>query len=198
MKRSPSSQGFAIADARQIRALSSPIRQDILDAVTAIGPCSVSELAAATGRPADGLYYHIRRLLAVKLLKEVPGNGAGRAELRLDVAQKAFYLKYQPESRANKAAVLRVIGAMVRSAERTFRRGFTPDVAVVEGPRRNLWAGRWRGALSPAELAEVNALLNRLNALMRSGRRDGNAGVEPDRALYELTFILAPTPSRSK
>jgi predicted transcriptional regulator len=63
MKRSIPSQGSPIAGARQIRALASPIRQDILDALTAIGPCSVSELAAAIGRPADGLYYHIRHLL---------------------------------------------------------------------------------------------------------------------------------------
>ena len=182
------SKGFPVADRRQIRALASPIRQDILDAVTAIGPCSVAELAAALGRPADGLYYHIKRLLDVRLL--IAKDDAGG--LRLDSARKGLYLEYRPADRANRAGVLRVIGAMVRSAERTFRRGFVPGVAVVKGPRRNLWAGHSRGALSPAELAEVNRLLDRLNAVMRSGRRDRNRRRTANRSLYELTFILAP------
>ena len=191
MKRPQPSQGFVIADVRQIRALSSPLRQDILDAVTAIGPCSVSELAAAIGRRADGLYYHIRRLVKVGLLQEVVSDKSGRGELRLDVPHKASYLQYKPDSRANKAAILRVAGAMIRSAERGFRRGFDPSIAVVDGPERNLWASRNRGALTRAELAEVNALIKRLHAIMKSGRRDRADG-SADRSLYELTIILAP------
>src|SRR4051812_4900876 len=192
MRHSIASQGLPIADARQIRALASPIRQDILDAVTAIGPCSVAQLAVALGKPADGLYYHIRRLLDVALLMEVAGDGNARADLRLDAAHKSFYLEYKPENRANRAAVLRVIASMMRSAERTFRRGFRPGVAVVKGPRRNLWAGRSRGSLSAGELAEVNVLLDRLITVMRSGRRDREDMSAKDRALYELTFVLAP------
>jgi hypothetical protein len=192
MRQSIRSQGLPISEPRQIRALSSPIRQDIMDAVTAIGPCSVAELAATLGKPADGLYYHIRHLLAVRLLKEIESDGNGRAELRLDVSHKHLYLDYQPGNRANRSAVLRVIGAMLRSAERIFRRGFRTDVAVVRGPRRNLWAGRSRGALSPDELAEVNVLLDRLNTLMRSGRRDREDQRSADRSQYELTFVLAP------
>lgn len=195
MRQPIRSQGLPIADPRQIRALSSPIRQDIIDAVTAIGPCSVAELAAMLGKPADGLYYHVKRLLAVRLLREIPSDGNGRGELRLDVAHKALYLDYQPASRASKSAVLRVIGAMLRSAERTFRRAFRADVAVVKGPRRNLWAGRMRGALSPQELAEANVLLDRLITLMRSGRRDRSGDRSASRSLYELTFVLSPADS---
>lgn len=197
MRHFIASQGLPIADARQIRALVSPIRQDILDAVTAIGPCSVAELAAALGKPADGLYYHIKRLLGVRLLMEVRSDESGRGELRLDVAHKSFYLDYKPANRTNKTAVLRVIGAMMRSAERAFRRGFRPDIAVVKGPRRNLWAGRARGFLSERELAEVNVVLDELITLMRSGRRDREDSGSKDRALYEVTFVLAPAQGAS-
>jgi DNA-binding transcriptional ArsR family regulator len=198
MKRSRALQGFVISDVRQIRTLSSPIRQDILDAVTAIGPCSVSELAAAIGRRPDSLYYHVRRLVKVGLIREEPDGGAGRGELRLDVPHNRFYLEYKPESRPNKTAVLRVAAAMVRSAERGFRRAFDPDVAVVAGPGRNLWASRTRGALTPADLAEVNALIARLHTIMRSGRRDRGPSVAGDRSLHELTVILAPHPTSAK
>jgi hypothetical protein len=198
MRHAIASQGLPIADPRQIRALSSSIRQDILDAVAAIGPCSVAELAAALGKPADGLYYHVRRLLDVRLLMEVPADANGRTELRLDVAHRSQSLAYRPASRANKAAVLGVVGSMLRSAERTFRRGFRPDVAVVEGPQRNLWAGRARGSLSASELAAVNALLDRLITLMRSGRRDRGGAASTDRSPYELTFVLAPANRESR
>src|SRR3954467_15721721 len=104
MRHSIASQGSPISKAPQIRALSSPIRQDILDAVTAIGPCSVAELAAVIGKPADGLYYHIKRLVGVRLLEQVTADGTGRAELRLDVAHR-FHLEYRPANRANKTAV---------------------------------------------------------------------------------------------
>jgi hypothetical protein len=87
---------------------------------------------------------------------------------------------------------------MVRSAERNFRRGFQPGIAVVSGPKRNLWAARSRGALTPEELTEVNALLDRLNTLMQAGRRDNVDDAGPGRSLYELTFILAPTTRQAK
>jgi DNA-binding transcriptional ArsR family regulator len=195
-RQSLAAQGSPVAEPRQIRALASPMRQDIMDAVAAIGPCTVAELAAALGRPADGLYYHIKPLLDVRLLAEVPGDGNGRSELRIDVAHRAFYLEYQPANRTNKAAVLRVIAAMVRSAERMFRRAFHPDVAVVKGPRRNLWASRSRGSLSAAELVELNDLLDQVNSLMQSGRRDTGRGDGEERSLYELTYVLAPVVNR--
>jgi DNA-binding transcriptional ArsR family regulator len=181
--------GLPVVEARQIRALVSPVRQDILDAVTAIGPCSVSELASALGRPADGLYYHIKALMRARLLTGIGGEAKG---LHLDVVNRGFHLKYQPGSVANRRAVLRAVGAMVRSSERTFRRAYRPGTAVVGGARRNLWAGRARGALSQSELGEVNALLKRIVAIMRSGRHDRGAGSRRKRAFYELTFVLAP------
>jgi hypothetical protein len=107
------------------------------------------------------------------------------------VVNRAFHLKYQPGSAENRRAVLRAVGAMVRTSERTFRRAYRPG-AVVSGPRRNLWAGRARGALSQSELGEVNALIKRILTIMRSGRQDRKAGSRTKRAFYELTFVLAP------
>jgi DNA-binding transcriptional ArsR family regulator len=195
-KQARPAQGSPIAEPRQIRALASPMRQDIMDAVKAIGPCTVAELAAMLGKPADGLYYHLKPLLDVRLLAEVRGDGNGRSDLRIDVAHPDFFLEYQPANRTNKAAILRVIGAMVRSAERMFHRAFRPDAAVVTGPKRNLWASRSRGSLSAAELVELNALLGQVNALRQAGRRDAGSDDGEERSLYELTYVLAPVVNR--
>lgn len=182
--------GFSIGEPRQIRALASPIRQDILDVVTAVGPCSVAELSETLGRPADGLYYHLRLLLKVGLLVEASSDGN---PMRFDAAGKDMYLKYDPGDGANRRAVLRAIGSALRRTQRGFRAAYDPDVAVVTGPQRNLWAGRMLGALSKRELAEVNRLLRQLIGVMQAGRRERSRG-GTERVMHELTFVLAPSP----
>jgi hypothetical protein len=185
-------KGFAITQPRQIAVLASPTRQDIVDTVTAIGPCSIAEVADALDRPADGLYFHVRRLMAAGLLLPVgTREGAERGALRVDVPKRQMHLEYEPGNAQNRTAVLRVIGSMLRGAERTFRHGMRPGLAVTSGPRRNLWAGRSRGALSAGELKEVNRLLVQLATVMRRGRSDRGRG-RGKRTLYEVSFVLAP------
>ena len=76
-----------ISSPRQIRALISPVRQDIVDTVEAAGPCSVADLACLLGMPADGLYYHIRCLTRAGLLKAVNSKSQhGRSAVRLETA----------------------------------------------------------------------------------------------------------------
>ena len=68
LRQQKTPKGSAIADVGQIRALASSIRQDIVDTVAATGPCSVADVARTLGRPADGLYYHVKHLLGAGLL----------------------------------------------------------------------------------------------------------------------------------
>ena len=46
----------------QIRALASPVRQEIIDAVSAMGPVSIAELARTLGRRPSALYFHFAKL----------------------------------------------------------------------------------------------------------------------------------------
>ena len=170
----------------QIKALATPIRQDIVDTIAALGSCSVAELAAALGRPADGLYYHVKALQRAALIRVSVATRRRRPETRLSIDGPQS-IRYEPAQSANREAVLRLVSAMLRSARRQFARGLRQDGAVIRGPFRNLWAGRIRGGLSPSELREVNRLLN---ALIRTFRQ-----LRPtESSLYELTFVLAPTP----
>jgi DNA-binding transcriptional ArsR family regulator len=47
---------------KQLAALVSAGRQEIVDVLSQIGTVSVAELAAALNRPADAIYYHLRVL----------------------------------------------------------------------------------------------------------------------------------------
>jgi len=53
---------FIIQDKKQLTALTSSARQEIVDVLSQMRTVSVGELAATLGRPADALYYHLRVL----------------------------------------------------------------------------------------------------------------------------------------
>jgi len=176
-----------IRTVRRIALLASAIRQDILDSVDAIGPCSVAELAQVLGRSPHGLYHHIKRLERARLVKLRRTRGAdGRPRVQLEV-DRIQRLQYRPGDRESRAAVLRVVRAMVRSAYRNFSRAFHPGLARVSGPGRNLWAGRARGVFSAKDRIRVHRLLQALLAVCEDSRRSLKEG-----EMHEITFVLSP------
>jgi predicted ArsR family transcriptional regulator len=192
-----------IADPRAIAALGSPVRQELLDTVEALGgTATIAELAAQLGRPADGLYYHIDLLCRAGLLAAAKQgtSRAGRSERRYRVPTapgRALHVVYRPREPRNAAAVKDVVGGMLRIARRDFDRALAVAAAgddggqvVVEGAKRTLWAARGTGWVSDAELAELNRLLAELTRLLRKPR--GGAR----QRLISLCYQLAPMTAR--
>ncbi len=70
----------AVSNRALVRLLSSPVRQEIVDTLATLGgEAGVASLADQLGLPADGLYYHLRALVAGGLVDEIPGHsGAER------------------------------------------------------------------------------------------------------------------------
>lgn len=181
---------YYISGLDQIRAVSSPVRQDIVDAVAVIGPCSVSELGDFLDLRPDSLYYHVRVLRDLGILLEASRvNPRGQSIATYDVPGRPVFLRYELSTREGAAALSRYAAAMLRSAQRGFSHGIKSDEVVAEGPARNLRAARWKGWLSADELREVNQLLGHLIRLFRRGQPRG----AEDGKLYELTFVLAPS-----
>ncbi len=165
-----------------ITALASPVRQEIIDTIEALGGgATIAELAAELGRPADGLYYHVRRLVRAGLLA-----GTGSPEVyRIPRTSGPLMLDY----RRDPAAVRRVIASMLRIARRDFDAGFAEPGVRVTGATRSLWAARTKGWVGAAELAEINTLLARIERILRRRRRTGAR-------LASLCFVLAPVAAR--
>jgi predicted ArsR family transcriptional regulator len=181
---------YLISKPAQVRALASPVRQDIVDVVAQIGPVSSPEIANALGRPPDGLYFHLRLLTKVGLL--IAGervNGGGRAVFTYDVPGRPMRLSYDLGDRGTAAAISEVTASMMRSATRRFKQAaFDPSVRTT-GPARELWAGRTRGWLTKKGLEEVNQTINRLIDVV-------SAKAEPEGGCsYELSFVLSPAQS---
>lgn len=181
---------FHIERLDQIRALSSAARQDIVDAVTAIGPATAPEIARALHRKPDGLYFHLRALARVGLLKQGErSNSQGRIVATYDVPGRPMRIRYDLAAGAGARAISRVTASMLRTANRGFARAAAKGEARVDGARRELWAARTHGWLSPKALEEVNRNLTRIIALVRSGPAPRNA------CSYEVTFVLSPSRS---
>lgn len=185
MARKKSASGI-VEDAKKIAVLSTPIRIELVTAIQALGgQATVAELAVQLGRPADGLYYHLRTLVQGGLLEEHVEADARRYLLVTPPGER-MRLRYRPGATANAKAVGEVAKGMSRLAQRDFLRALADPDSVVDGPRRELWAGRLRGWLDAKELAEANRLLRRLAALMLGSRPEGGG------KLVMLHWMLAP------
>lgn len=184
-RSAPRDQLFVVAAAPQMRALVSPVRQEIVDALVAAGPCSIADLAAHVGRAPDSLYFHIRRLVKVGLVLELNERATGRRPAAVyDVPGRPMRLAYTRAGRD--PALAGVMSSALRLAGRDFSRAFRLGVAVVDGERRNLWGGRVKGWVGDEELAEINRLVTRLTEIIRSGHPG------PGRLPQTFTYILAP------
>lgn len=177
----------------QVRALTSTLRQDIVDLVQAMRQASVPELATQLGRPADALYYHVRALQRAGLLVEAGARRRGRhAEVLYSTPDpsRRLILKYRAGGKTATAPMRTLVASMLRSARTEFDAAIGDADCIVDGPRRELWAGRAKGWLTPAELARVNRHLMQLDKLLsapRSAKRN---------RLYSLQFVLTPSTAR--
>jgi DNA-binding transcriptional ArsR family regulator len=178
---------FVIRELRQIRALGSPARQAIVDALETMGPCSAFELGQVLGRTSDRLYYHLQILKKAGVVRSRrERNAAGRLQERFDLPGRPTRLRYIPSDSKNVAAITKLVGAALRDAHRAFGKAFTQD-AVVQGAGRTLWAGRRTGWLAVREVRRLNVLLHQMIEILerpRHGRRSAR--------LYSFTFAFSP------
>jgi hypothetical protein len=186
-----------IESAKTIAILASPIRQEVIDTIEAMGgSATIREVAEQLGRPADGLYYHVEILRRGGLL--VASNGrskAGRGERRYRIPVASgdeLGLVYRPGDRRNAAAVRGVVRGMLRIARRDFDAALARPDVVAAGDRRELWAARSTGWVSEADLPEINRLLARLTKRVRRPRGAGR------KKLISICYVLAPLPVRPR
>ncbi|HKQ50281.1 MAG TPA: helix-turn-helix domain-containing protein [Phycisphaerae bacterium] len=184
-------QTYWIDEQRQIAALASPLRQEIVDVVTATGPCSIARMAAALGRPPDRLYFHIRRLEAVGLLTQNGTVGNGRTAAALyDVPGRPLRIRYDRRDKSRTRAIGAVHDGVLRLARRDLKRAMASARSVVNGPLRDTWGGRSRGWMTSTQIRRLNRLIEQMINLVRSG--DARKGAKP----VAFTFVLAPPRQR--
>lgn len=180
-----------IGEPARIAVLASPARQELVDTLTMLGgEATVATLAEQLGRPADGLYYHLRVLRRAGLVREGEPGPGGERRYRLVHARPR--LAYRPADKRNTQAVKRVAQGLLQNARRDFDAALADPHAVVDGPQRQVWAARGKGWVSERDLLEINRLLTRLTALL------GRPRTKTRDTLLSLAFVLAPLKPRPK
>lgn len=178
----------AIGDPALITLLASPVRQEIVDTLAALGgDASAADLALQLGRHADGLYYHLKMLCKAKLIVELDAGNQDERRYRLaGDASQPLRLAYRVTDAGHVAALRKFAHGLLQVAEKDFSEALEMPGVALDGPARQLWAARNKGWLSPGELEEVNVLLERLCVLMSQTRTDQR------NQLLSCTFALAP------
>jgi DNA-binding transcriptional ArsR family regulator len=170
--------------------LAAAARQEIVDVLEQIGTVSVTELAAALGRPADALYFHLRALTRVGLVRKVGARARpGGTEALYCTVKSQLQLHYEPQNAGNRRAVSAIVASMLRLANRDFRRSFQQRQVVVSGGHRELWAWRKVGRLSHAQLGGLNQRIQGLAQTVSASRGGGR--------LYAVTVMLTPLDHRN-
>ncbi len=187
----PQGNAYAIRSKKQLAALASAARQEIVDVLSQMGTVSVAELAGALGRPADALYYHLRALQQAGLVVHAGDRSQGkRQEKLLRTASPDLQLRYKTGREDNGRQITAVVSSMLRLGIRDFRSAFRSGNAKVSGPGRELWALRKTGWLKPREIASVNEAIERLSNDVAKPRGRGR--------LYAITVLLTPLDHRAR
>jgi hypothetical protein len=185
-------QPYIARSLKQLIAIATPGRDNVIDAVDVLGPSTVTQLAEFIGCSRNGLYYHIRALRDCGLLIETTQSGKGSRDTAVyDLPGRPLIVQFELSSKRARNAVIALGLTRLRAAGRSFTRACSSADAVTEGPRRNLWATRRLGRLSEAELEEANELLVKLYELFRPEPQQNKT----PRKQYELTFALALAPT---
>lgn len=177
-----------VDDPALIEVLASPVRQEIVDTLAALGgQITAAELALQLGRHVDGLYYHLKVLSRTGLITEsADGDDEGRRYALPGASTRALRLAYRPGSEAGKQALRKFSRGLLRVAQQDFDDALDVPGVVTEGNARQLWAARNKAWLSPDDVVEANALLQRLCELMSQPRT-------PERKhMLSCSFVLAP------
>jgi AcrR family transcriptional regulator len=190
------SDTYIIRREEQRKALSSPMRMEILGQFTTLEGMSIAEVAERMGRPPASLYYHFRLLEQVGLLLAVGTRPAGK---RQEVLYRPVAPRFAMPARSSGSgaeAAMKTMSTAFRMAERDMEAALTSGAARSDGADRNFFGTRLHARLDRATLAEVN---KHLKAIERILMRESKKQRVPEDAQYcSLTLALLPLKGRNK
>lgn len=178
----------------------SPARNEIIQALRCIGPCSMAELAGMLDRQPDGLYRHVDVLIEAGLVANLgTRQGQRRQERVLDVVADDFAIAFSDLSAASQREALEdTANSVLRGVSRKIRDAARENALLIRSAERNFLLNYELSWLTPEQFAEARELMFRLKVLMDAARpnREGR--------LYLTLTVAVPvvrkarTKSRSK
>ncbi len=178
---------WSVGEPRRLSALASPLRIELVGALQTRGPSSIRELADELGRPADGLYHHLRILLKAGLVVETSRRKVGRrSEAVYGLVAPRIGGALDSASPRGKAAVIRAGTAAVRLAAREFAAAIEADAVSCTDGLPNTRTSRQRTWLTDDGLRRLHRLLSQIERLL------ANENERKQGRLHSLTIVLTP------
>lgn len=194
--KTKASDVYIIRRAEQRKALSSPIRMEILGQFITHEGMSIAEVAQRMGRPPASLYYHFRLLEQVGLLPAVGSRQAGkRQEILYRPVASRFALAVSP-SGAGVQEAMKTMSAAFRMAERDMEAALTSGNARPEGADRNFFGARMHARLDRAALAVINKHFRAIERILQRQSRKRRVSDDSDQ-YCSLTMALLPLKGRN-
>ncbi len=174
-------------DEATLRALSSPLRMEILQAFSPEGRLTVAELAERLSRPRGSLYYHVRKLTKIGVLVEVEQRPVGRKyESVYEIVSDRIAIGSDPSSGQGNKALAKLVASMLRQTGREFEVALQQN--LFEGREGAQMGRRQRAWLTDRDLEKIEDLLDRVEeiCMKASERKEGR--------LYSVTSLVVPLP----
>ncbi len=162
-RRTAKARTLLIKDAATVRALRTPIRQEILGALERLGGGSVKEVAAELGRAPASLYYHIHELANAGLIKEIGKQVAGRrTEAVYQPVAERIVIDRGGRSRPFVEALADLHRATLKTTERELMSALNPKRTREVPPDESVLLLRLTARLKPADVRQARGKLRDL------------------------------------
>lgn len=180
---------LVIRDAETVRALRTPLRQEILGVLERLGGGSVKEVASEVGRDPASLYYHIHELVGAGLLVEAGKRAAGRGtETVYEPAAERIIIDRKERSRPFTAALSDLHRAALRTAERELLAVFEPEKTEHAAPADSVTMLRLGSHLAAADAARAQEMLREVAEFVAEHDAPGAGDA------YSLTAVFVKLP----
>jgi AcrR family transcriptional regulator len=189
-------QDVLTANAEQRRALSSPIRLEILGHFTTPEGMSIADIAERMGRSPGSLYYHFGVLEDVGLIKRIGTRpGVKRDEALFEPAASRLQFPVEKDSEASVRQVMKTMVSAFRMTERDLESAIRTGTARQTGKHRNFFATRMHCRINKRTLADINQHLRAIEQIIE---REGRRKQLPEDANQYCSLTLALLPLRGR
>ena len=178
---------YDVRSLQQLQMLALPVRTEIVETVSCLGPCSVGDVARLLGAKRPAIHFHMRKLVRVGLLIEAGTRGEGRKrETLYRTPGFPIYVIYDRDDPQKVAITSMYVRNMLARSQRLLAQSFESGKFTTNGPLRDTYATQLTAWLSGDDLIELNRLLEKLTELLRPSE-----AIE-GKKLHCLTLGLSP------
>ena len=159
---------LVVRDVSKVRALRTPLRQEILNVLERLGSGTVKEMAAELRRPPASLYYHIHKLVDAGLVNEAGSRPAGRRrEAVYEAAAEKIIIDRSVATEGFTDALMDLHRATLRAAERESIAALSAECVDGRKRRDDVTLLRLTARLRPADARRARQMLREIARFMK-------------------------------